>query len=384
VNGNINNDLVSRLTPQILKLQSKDRSPITVYIDSPGGLVSSMEAILRLLKLSDQDSSDPCHIITAVTMRAGSAAADLLSSGDYSIAFPSSTVLYHGLRTYEQNALTFESTSVLTNILRLSNDRYAMELARKIEDRFSFRYMSVRDEFADFRTRKAAPAMTDLDCFIEVIGSKLSKNAKKVWDKATDRHGRYQALLASLERALSKKKQIGSDRLAEIEAVSIRAIVDFEMKANKDDPSWTFRRGGMDRLADDFFLLNEYMTTYGDERLTNWCKLFGKWVLPKLDADEIDAITDEKLRTEKLVEKVRPILQPIWGFFIALCHALQEGENELTAKDAYWLGLVDEVVGEELWTLRSFVEYEPEPPSQTEQNEEEKITSEEKPAAAGA
>jgi ATP-dependent protease ClpP protease subunit len=79
VNGVINRDMLSRLTPQILKLQSVSRDPITVYIDSPGGNVSNMETILRLLRLTDQDSSPACQIITAVTTMAGSAAADLLS-----------------------------------------------------------------------------------------------------------------------------------------------------------------------------------------------------------------------------------------------------------------------------------------------------------------
>ena len=31
------------------------------------------------------------------------------------------------------------------------------------------------------------------------------------------------------------------------------------------------------------------------------------------------------------------------SFFVALCHALYEGENELTAMDAVWLGLVDTI-----------------------------------------
>ena len=46
-----------------------------------------MEALLLLLRLSNQDSSGPCRIITAVTSRAASAAADLLSSGDYALAY---------------------------------------------------------------------------------------------------------------------------------------------------------------------------------------------------------------------------------------------------------------------------------------------------------
>jgi ATP-dependent protease ClpP protease subunit len=361
VTGVIDDGLVARLTPQILKLQSANRLPISVYIDSPGGSVNSMETILRLLNLSDQDSSGPCRIITAVTTRASSAAADLLSSGDYALAFPSSSILYHGLRTYEKNPLTLESTSVLANALRVSNDAYAMALARKIEDRFSFRYVTVRNEFEALRSERNAPWLTDLDCFVEIITAKLSDGARKVWSKAKDRHGRYQALLDSvLKRA---KTDLSKRSIAEVEADSIKAIVAFEVKTNKKNPKWSFRAGGIGRLADDFFLLNEYVMTYSSERLRNWCTSFGKWTLPQNEANEIDAIADEKERSEKLVEKVRPILQPIWSFFVALCHALQEGENELTATDAYWLGLVDEVIGEDaLWTTRYLEEFTPDPP----------------------
>jgi hypothetical protein len=376
VTGLIDDALVSRLTPQILRLQSVNRNPISVYIDSPGGSVSSMETILRLLNLTDQDSSGSCNIITAVTTRAASAAADLLSSGDYALAFPHSSILYHGLRTFEKNPLTFEATAVLANALRASNDYYAMTLARKIEDRFSFRYVTVRSEFDAFRKKKSAPSMSDLDCFVDIISTKLSAGAKKVWLKAKDRHGRYQDLLDSVLRE-TKRKNFSTRTLAEIEAANIKAIVAFELRANKKNPKWSFRNEGLARLADDFFLLNEYVTTYSSDRLKNWCTSFGRWTLPTKEAEEIDAIADEKERSEKLVEKVRPILQPIWSFFVALCHALQEGENELTAVDAYWLGLVDEVIGESnLWTMRDLVEVKPDPPRETESNEDKKEKAE--------
>jgi ATP-dependent protease ClpP protease subunit len=380
ISGMINRDLVSRITPQILKLQSLNRTPISVYIDSPGGNVGSMETILRLLQLTDQDNSGPCHIITAVTTRAASAAADLLSSGDYAIAFPTSSVLYHGLRQQETNPLTVETTSMLTNILRFSNDIYAMSLARKIEDRFSFRYVMTRDEFDAFRTQNSVPTMSDLDCFVRIVEGKLSNEAKKVWQKAKDRHERYEGLFSTILKKI--KRDIPSAKEAQIEADCIKAIVEFELKRNKNDPSWNFKKGGIGQLVDDFFLLNEYLSNYGSERLKKWCTSFGRWILPQSEADEIAAISDENTRAEKLVTKVRPLLQPLWSFFVALCHALQEGENELTATDAYWLGLVDEVVGENLLSARSFEEFKPDPQSKTEQNEEEKAPSEEKPDAA--
>jgi hypothetical protein len=84
-------------------------------------------------------------------------------------------------------------------------------------------------------------------------------------------------------------------------------------------------------------------------------------MVPAETLAEIELIVDEAERVELLVENVRPMLQPIWSFFVALCHALQEGENRLTATDAYWLGLVDEVIGKDLMSLRIFEEFKPDP-----------------------
>src|SRR5262245_46284729 len=95
----MNQDLIDRLTPGIISLQSQSREPITVYIDSRGGSTESAEVLLRLLRARNQDNADSCRLITVVTSLAASAAADFLSSGDYALAYPGSTVLYHGTRT---------------------------------------------------------------------------------------------------------------------------------------------------------------------------------------------------------------------------------------------------------------------------------------------
>jgi ATP-dependent protease ClpP protease subunit len=335
VTGIINDELVTELTPKILALQKESRDPISVYIDSRGGSPSSMETLLRLLDLTDQDQAGPCDIITAVTTRAASAAADLLSSGDYAIAFPSSTVLHHGVRRVERDPLTLESTSLISELLRMYNDAYAMRLAQKIESRFSFRYVMARHDFPALRLKKGAPELSELDCFLEVIEEQLSDDAKKLWKKARDRYGRYHELIASV------LKESGGQpaSLAEIQAGVIKVIVDFEVKSNSNNPSWNFRVGGMGRVVDDFFLLEEYLLNTNSDRLKEWCTSFGKFSLDSSQAAEVDAILDENERLEKVIELVRPILQPVWTFFVALCHALQEGENELTATDAYWLGL---------------------------------------------
>ena len=356
VTGELNDDIVARLTPKILALQSQNRDPICVYINSPGGSPDSTDALLNLLRLSDQDSTEPCRIITAVTVQAASAAADLLASGDYAIAFPKSKILHHGVRQLSGRESTLESTARLNETLRISNSIYAMRLAQRSEDRFTFRFYSVRDEFAEVRTKKSNPALDDYECFVEVIKEKLSADARKIFDKALKRSERYKALIASA--ASSGDLLAKAQTTLEVQALIIKAIVDFEVSSSNTASPTDFRFGGMRQLVDDFYILNEYLRGNTEQRLERWCTTFGRMALTPAQEAEVDGIGDETERSKKIVEINKPMLQPMLAFFIAMCHALQEGENELSATDAYWLGLVDEVVGEELWNLRLLYEFE--------------------------
>ena len=85
VNGVIDDQLISKLAPEILALRRGNLEPITVYINSPGGMVRSMETLLALLQTRDQDGNAP-RILTVVFGIAGSAAATLLGLGDYAVA----------------------------------------------------------------------------------------------------------------------------------------------------------------------------------------------------------------------------------------------------------------------------------------------------------
>ena len=114
----IDQPLIDRLIPEILNLQAQSRGPISVYIDSVGGSVLQAEVLLLLLKASSQDFAPPCRIITTVTSFAASAAADLLAFGDYAIAFPQSTIHYHGVRTIPEHAITAETASGLLQSLK--------------------------------------------------------------------------------------------------------------------------------------------------------------------------------------------------------------------------------------------------------------------------
>ena len=359
VQGAIDQPMIDRLTPEIISLTADSSEPITVYIDSPGGSPNLTETLLRLLTVSDQDLTIGCRVITVVTNRAASAAADLLSSGDYAIAYPGAQVLYHGTRVSQEKPLTTEWTSMLVDYLRESNNKYATKLARKIIDRFMFRFVTSRDNFDEIRKNDPSQK-TDLDCFLTEIENNLSPQAQEVLKSARKRYNRYAQLLNWVVR---KVKSPGKPR-SRFEAAQIKAIVDFELRKNKNEDDWSFSQGGINTLTDDFFLLNEYLGNYNSGFFKYLCVTYGSFLLTDAETKELDKASKAD-RQEKEIEKVSPLLLPVWSFFVALCHALQHGENDLTARDAVWLGLIDEVLGaDELPCRRLIEEYQQDAPAQ--------------------
>ena len=369
VNGPIDSKLLHNLSAKIIGFQSEDRSPITVYIDSPGGELSSATALWKLLTSPTQDNPEPCHIITVVTTRAASAAADLLSSGDFALAHSHSTILFHGSRMNMDRPMTLENTSFLAQYLRYTNDKYAMDLLKRIEDRFMRRFIFSRRAIEEIRKITPGKKLTDADCFLALLKKNLTTKAQVVYEEACKRRDRYQALISAV-----LKKSPRSKSRTKTEAVRIKSIIDFERENNKKNKSWTFEFDGLKEVNDDFFLINEYLSISESDRINLICKRWGKSALSSEEKEKMEKFADEKAKDKFLIKKVRPRLIPLWTFFVALCHALQEGENELTAKDAYWFGLIDEIIGDSATAVfRKLLEYTPDPSKEEIPNSPEAV-----------
>ena len=119
---------------------------------------------------------------------------DLLSFGDYAIAYPSATVFYHGVRYTVGDPLTIERAYEYTESLRWRNDVFAMALARQCITRFIFRFALARSNFDEYRNRSNKPELSDLECFQGVIGEKLSRAATRTLHLARKRFDRYNYL----------------------------------------------------------------------------------------------------------------------------------------------------------------------------------------------
>lgn len=362
VDGTIDASMVSRLTPQIIKLQQESREPITVVINSNGGSVASLVTLKHLLKAPSQDLGEGCRLITVVPTFAASAAADLLSAGDYAVAYPKSNVLYHGTRLSDSE-LTAERSSYLAQLLRLTLEGTAMDLARDVGFRFFFRFIASRSQFSNIRASLKKPALNDLSCFLEYIRPKLSRTASEILTIAEGRYNRYAEVLDFVSKKLRRIKTSKTE--LELDGIRLKAIVDFEIKENSSAPGWSLQFQGVHKVTEDFLLYHEYRNVTSSRRFKGWCLAYGRFLVSDDEANQLDSIIDHDEKVEKWTERVRDDIQPIWSFFVALCFTLQRGENDaFTAQDAYWLGLIDEVLGEEECPpVRLIYENKPDPPA---------------------
>jgi len=358
LNAPIDQDLLDRLTPRIISLQAASREPISVFIDSPGGSTLTASILERLLRSSNQDFAPPCRIITVVTATAASAAADLLSSGDYAIAYEESTVYFHGVRTAPSSPVTREVASELSQYLRLRNESYALALARKSINRIIFLHLLLRADFPSYRAAHG-PQLSDIDCFLGLIAKRLGPVGANLVRQATSKNAQHDVLMDHVAKtAIKTKKFQNAKRTAEREAMLIKSLVDFELFSNASR-DWTFRREGLASIADDFLLLIEFVERRDSQEIIRLCNRWADFYLSDAEKQELE-ILPEDARQDWKISRLRPHLQPIWFFCVSLCQALQEGENELTAEEAYWLGLVDEVIGaSHLDCLRMLVESNP-------------------------
>ena len=301
-------------------MQGESRGPITAYINSRGGNIHQARTLESLLRAPGIDGEPSCRLITVVPALAASAAALMLASGDYVIALPESRILFHGTRIAQTETVTTEAASELSWTLRALNEDHATKLLKRIQVRMMFRLIMTSAAFEGSKL--------DAEAFFGLIKSRLSGGGSAVFDSARERCARYRQLLRCVR---------DQDGTAASEAKMLKAIVSFELRTNKLVPGWSFRGLGLPQVTSDFYLVSEHLASSAESFAT----FYKRW------SRFLEEAGDEEL-------------DQLWIFVVAFCHVLQAGEHVLTASDAFWLGIVDEVVGLNELTQRQVVEYQPE------------------------
>lgn len=136
VEGALNQSLVDRLQPEIQALTSRSTDPIAIFINSPGGSGAACDRLLSLL--------GGWRTITVATHQAESAAAILLSSGDWAIALPESKLLYHGTTIATPKPIDAAWAVSLSMALGKANREATASVVRKSARRFAFVVSALR------------------------------------------------------------------------------------------------------------------------------------------------------------------------------------------------------------------------------------------------
>ncbi len=339
IHGVIAYELIDNLLPQILKLQAESKDPITVYINSPGGTVQDCDNLLKLLKAGTIDSPSACQIITVAMFTAASAAAKLLVDGDYAVAYPWSQIYFHGVRVTK--LITAEVAEAETERLLETNAGTAQRFAEKAFNRFLLRLVTSRG--ATFVQDNSVVLRNHID----FIRPKLSPSGKDVLQQTIARSARYNQLVSKViqdQRFDTALNRAGA-RMAEVEAAMLHALVDLEVELHPE-AEFRFSEGGLKLLSDDAMLIWNYLFKYS-KKPQHMLVMWENYFLRPEDLAALDQM-DQAVRPAERNKRCVELVKPIWTFLVALCHTLQTGENDLTALDAYWLGLIDEIISLDL------------------------------------
>ena len=257
IDGNFTEALLERLRPEILELTAQNREPITIYIDSEGGSPDVGQRILDLLRSTNQDSPSPCRLITVAGSKAQSAAADLLSAGDFAIATPGTTLLFHGGRIPRLDSPGAKDLSLAALGMTSLNEKHAVSLARRSSSRSMALISMVRSTFDQVRVEAKNPGLSDLKCFQMILHDKLSPAGQLVLKRSTANCGAYRGLLNCFRSRMRKVRSTEG-----IQRAMLNASVAFEFHTNGSQSNWSLSEGGLRRINDCFLFLDEFFQEY--------------------------------------------------------------------------------------------------------------------------
>jgi hypothetical protein len=295
-----------------------------------------------------------------VTGTAASAAADLLLASDYALAYQHARILCHGVRQFQNSDMLTRETAVdLAKYLANSNERFAIQLADNCILRFIFRLVALSSEFEEIRQSSGNPLLPQTECYIQALENRVSPSLIKVLKQALNASVDNDALDTFSSQQL-QGIDIGSLPRAQVEALIIRAILDYEIEQHTKDSSWSFLNDGLDTIEDKLVLLFDKYNSHHREMIDMLCARWGDSLLSNDKKAEIAALAETE-RLQRTNEETRETFGRLWFFFVSICRLLQKDDYWMSAEEAYWLGLIDEIIGRtDLPSLRLFLEYAPE------------------------
>jgi ATP-dependent protease ClpP protease subunit len=347
--GVLKDDAAEGILSTIARLRNQSADPLTLYIRSDGGMILALSKIEQALT-SARSGAKHAKFITVAEGRVRSAAAYLLVMGDYAYAKNGVRISFHGARykiVAKLKKIKIKDALAMAKELGLQNRQITLKLAPAMIYRVVHRFQNFRDWSKLAPENFAGPSGHLIGEFIGFLSKKLSSPTGRRLVRDSSKHAR---LLFSLVNQLPQNKSSRGhgwtwpNQEKIMQALLVPEMRKRQVRDGRVDELLTF-----DLVADYNFLIDTFNTTQST-MIRNLVKMFGPNLLTKIQEGKYqDFLMANPAAAKSYLHTAAELnVLALWYFTRALCRRLLSGENSLPAVDAYWLGLIDEVLDSSL------------------------------------
>jgi Clp protease len=313
------------IAARLTTLVAASPEPITIRIKSNGGHLRAFYDIVRVVEAASK--ARRCHI-TTVASEASSGAAYLLVCGHSAQACSDAKLLFHGARyeVSEQRQLKREQALAVAIRLDVENRSVGRRLAQRVAPRLAARCVAAGR--VDPRRVRDQPA-AEVGRLIRLCAQKLvSPTARRILRDTLDRFPKIAACVSGRRpMGVAPGRHHASLGEAELFEAAIRYEID-TLESQTINPFVAAE------MTMDYLLVRDILRAPHAS------------VIDRVDAAWTERLTHDGARSHqtRFHRPARPYSLMLWSFAVTLCDRLLFGENSVPASDAYWLGLVDDVV----------------------------------------
>lgn len=329
--GALSRQRIERIRLELANLIKQSDQPISIYINSPGGKIDFISTFHDTL-FSRKPNERALPLITIVREKAESSAAYLLILGDYSYAHTYSKLLLHGVGYFSlKKNLKIHREEAAAIVMRLDekNRAIAQKLSRRVVRRLAFKHHLLAGE-----SKGQSMPNRWVKQFVQSLQGRLRSEKN------------HTLMAEALTHFQSICPNLGSLHPSAKEQFSIlRQWTTRRLRAQQKSGN-TLDGAAALGLAIDLTHLSDFLSDEFLAQLPQLTESHGRYLLsPEETANHAQALKADPVKAKNNLQKIAgPRLLQLWCFSYALCWRLLIGENEVLPEDAYWMGLVDEVI----------------------------------------
>jgi len=341
ISGLFGDGTAKKALAEISSLIKQSPDPVTIYIKSShGGLINAFNRIASF-SATNSNSGRQCQLVTVLQGVAKSAAAFMVVSGDSAFMEIQAKIIFHGIScaNYSKGmTLTGENAMPLAIRLDRENRALALKLSSTIWPRLIRLSLLLHFQGDEPPIKARARSALSLGRFADRMAARLEAQAcQKLIQSAAE----YAEAMAAFGKFHHSKND-------QMQRSDIGRLGDFlkDNLARWSESDSIIDEFALAEIGSDYFFFREIAKEDTNARFLEYSRKFGQnFLSPDESREYLQIHSADSSRAEGLLrEKLSPMLRQLRYLAIALSSQLLIGETSVSASDAYWLGLIDEVL----------------------------------------